>query len=84
MNELEIVRVTQFNTLHTPVLLSFDNVLLTDDREVRFVREQAEHDEIGIGTVETMSCVGVVVWSPPQLPNVVQHLVLTFAWHGTV
>ena len=37
MNQLEIVGVREFDTLDTPILLSFDYVLLSNNCEVRLM-----------------------------------------------
>lgn len=84
VNQLEVARPRQLQPLHTAVALLFDHVLFSNDGEVGLVREQRQHDQVGISAVETVARVGVVALSCAQLPYVVQHFVFTFARHDTV
>ena len=49
MDELKVARSCQLNALNaTCRLLAPDNMLFTDDREIRLVGEQRKHDQIRI------------------------------------
>ena len=41
---------------------------------MRLVSCQTEHDEVCVSTVETVVCVGVMVWSASLPTNVIHHL----------
>ena len=62
MNQLEIICMGELNSLNASTrLVALDYVLLADDREVRLVCQQTQHDQISVGAVEAVSCIGVVV-----------------------
>ena len=84
VDQLEVVGVREFDTLDTSAFVALDHVLLPDDREVGLVRQQTQHDQICVCSVEAMSCVGVVVRVVASLTYVVKHFMLTFTWDGSV
>ena len=85
VNQLEIVGMTQFNTLHTARrFVAFDDVLLANYREVRLMCQKTEHDQIGVGSVEHVPSVWIVCRPLAQLANIVKHLVLTFTGHCSI
>ena len=53
--------------------------LLPDDGEIRLVRGQPQHDEIGVSAAEDVLGVGVVIGLGPLLADVVHDLVLSLA-----
>ena len=66
------------------MLVFLNDVLLSDDSEVGLVGEKREHNEVGIGSVEAMSCIGVIIWLSSELTDVIQHFVLSFSWDGSI
>ena len=85
MNKLEVVRMGELNSLNASTrLVALDYMLLADDREVRLVRQQAQHDQISVGAVEAVSCIGIVVGFATKVADVVEHLVLALTWHSSV
>ena len=85
MNQLEIICMGELNSLNASTrLVALDYMLLADDREVRLVRQQAQHDQISVGAVEAVSCIWVVVGSATKVADVVEHLVLALTWHSSV
>ena len=70
MNQLEVVSLRELNTLHATLLLATpDNMLFTYDGEMRLMREEAEHDQVCIRPVETVSSVGIIAFTVAQLAN---------------
>lgn len=85
MNQLEIICMGELNSLNASTrLVALDYVLLADDREVRLVCQQTQHDQISVGAVEAVSCIWVVVGSATKVADVVKHLVLALTWHSSV
>ena len=75
----------ELNSLNASTrLVALDYVLLADDREVRLVCQQTQHDQISVGAVEAVSCIWVVVGSATKVADVVEHLVLALTWHSSV
>ena len=61
VNQLEIIRMAKLDALDaTRCLIALDNVLFANDCEVRLVRQQAEHDQVSVRTVEAMPRVRIV------------------------
>ena len=82
MNQLKVVGLRELNALNSSILLmSLDHVLFANNRKVGLVSEQTEHDQIGVSTIEAMSRVWVIALTATQLTDIVEHFVLTFAWH---
>ena len=44
---------------------------------MRFVCGEAEHDEVGVESVQTVPCVRVVVWSDLLTPYEIHYLMLS-------
>ncbi len=57
------------------------DMFFSDDDEVRLMGGQAEHDQISISTVETMSSVRIIVGLQSGFSNAVHHLMFPFTWH---
>lgn len=55
-------------------------MLLSDDHEVRLVRQQGEHDQVGVSAVEAVARVRIVSGLGFRLADVIHHFVLTFTW----
>lgn len=53
--------------------------LLTEEAEVRVVTEQAEHDEVGVQSVEAVAYIRVITRLSLLEPNVLHDFVLSFS-----
>ena len=51
---------------------------LAQDEEVRFVSGNAQHDQVGIQSIENVFGVGVPARQTPLQPDVFDHFVLPF------
>ena len=80
MDQLQIVRSRNVNSLYSSLLDLFDHVLLTNYHEIRLVSQQREHDQISIRTIETMARIRIVSILQLQISDVVHHLVFTLSW----
>ena len=82
VNQLEVICAAELDALDAArCLVALDDVLLANDREVRLVRQQAEHDQVSVRAVEAMPRVRVVSRPLSQLSDIVEHLVFSFAGH---
>jgi hypothetical protein len=58
--------------------------LFAKDRKVGFVRRKTEHDEVGVGTVQDVTKVRVVLRALALLTDEIHNLVLAFTRDGCV
>ena len=69
------IEVLVFQLLALSFRLAAESDLLTQQREVRVMRQQPKHDQVGIQTVQTVTNVGVVVRLTLRLADVFHDLV---------
>lgn len=84
MYQLQVRRTRYVDALHSSLLRLLDDVLFSDDQEVRLVRDQRKHDQVCVRAVEAVSRVGIVAWLLLEVSNEVHHFVLAFAGHARV
>jgi hypothetical protein len=82
--QLQVGRPRYVDALNASLLRFPDDVLFSDDHEVRLVRDQRKHDQVGVRSVEAVSRVGIVAWLLLLVSNEVHHFVLAFAGHTCV
>lgn len=80
MNQLQIVRSRDVDSLYSSLLDLFDHVLLTNYHEMGLVGQQREHDQISIRAIEAMARIWIVALFQLQISDVVHHLVFTLSW----
>jgi len=80
MYKLQIVCAGNVNALDSSLLSFVYDVLVPDDGEMRLMRQQGEHDKIGVRAVEAMARVRVIVFPLLQITDAIQHLMFTFSW----
>ena len=84
MDQLKVGGALDVDSLNATVLALPDHVLLADDVKVWLMREQRQHDQIGVRTVEAVARVRIVVGLGPSVSDEVKHLVLALSGNGRV
>mmetsp|Transcript_34976 Transcript_34976/g.42208 ORF Transcript_34976/g.42208 Transcript_34976/m.42208 type:complete len:235 (-) Transcript_34976:197-901(-) len=52
----------------------------SEQREMRFMRHQSQHDQISVLPIHTVPCVGLITRISPHFTNVLHNFVLPFPW----
>ena len=81
MNELEICCSSYVDSLNTTLFGFSNDMLFTNDHEMRFMSQKTEHDKISIGSKEAMPSVWIVIWTHLDISNIVHHFMFTLSWN---
>ncbi|KAK1239567.1 hypothetical protein MKX07_001021 [Trichoderma sp. CBMAI-0711] len=70
--------------LTSPILAFVEEDIFAQNSEVRFVRGESQHDEIGIQAIDDVAGVGIVVWGGALGSDEGHDFMFTFARHGSI